>query len=142
MLGGLANVRAVSDQIFRVVCRAAVLEGAPAGWASMMLRQGEIALLPDEGGPDAINAAAHALGLTSMPVLRSEATAEAQEQTVIEYAAGWPLVWVADTFSDAARAWAHERGPMTLLVRSSGALPEVERHRIERFVASLGRQTE
>jgi hypothetical protein len=31
---------------------------------------------------------------------------------------------------------------MTLLVECSGALPETERHRIERFVASLGRQSE
>jgi len=31
---------------------------------------------------------------------------------------------------------------MTLLVQSRGALAETERRRIERFVASLGRQSE
>lgn len=108
----------------------------------MILGQGEIALLIDDGGLDTINAVAHALGLVSVPVLRSEATAEAQEQTVIEHAARLPLVWVADAFSEAVQAWARARGPMTLLVQSSGALPETERQRIERFVASLGRQAE
>ena len=127
---------------FRLVCRAAALEGAPEGWARTILRQGEIALLIDDGALDAINAVAHALGLVSMPVLRSETTAQAQEQTVIEHAARMPLVWVADDFSGPVRAWARDRGPMTLLVQSSGALPETERHRIERFVASLGRQAE
>jgi hypothetical protein len=132
----------VGDRIFRLVCGAAALEGAPEGWARMILSQGEIALLIDDGGLDTINAVAHELGLVSMPVLRAEATAQEQEQTVIEHAARLPLVWVADAFSEAVRAWAHDRGPMTLLVQSSGALPETERHRIERFVASLGRQSE
>jgi hypothetical protein len=132
----------VSDRIFRLVCGVAALEGAPEGWARMILSQGEIALLIDDGGLDTINAVAHALGLVSVPVLRSEATAEAQEQTVIEHAATLPLVWVADAFSEAVKTWAHARGPMTLLVQSSGALPETERQRIERFVASLGRQAE
>ncbi len=108
----------------------------------MILSQGEIALLVDDGGLDTINAVAHALGLVSMPLLRSEATAEVQERTVIEHAARMPLVWVADSFSDAVRAWARDRGPMTLLVQSGGALPEAERGRIERFVAALGRQAE
>jgi hypothetical protein len=108
----------------------------------MVLSEGEIALLVDDGGLDAFNAVAHALELVSMPVLRSEATAEAQEQTVIEHAGRMPLVWVADAFSEPVRAWARDRGPMTLLVQSGGALPETERHRIERFVASLGRQAE
>jgi hypothetical protein len=108
----------------------------------MVLSQGEIALLIDDGGLDAISAVAHALGRVSMPVLRGEATAEAQEQTVIEHAGRMPLVWVADAFSEAVGAWARDRGPMTLLLRSGGALPETERRRIERFVASLGRQAE
>jgi hypothetical protein len=77
-----------------------------------------------------------------MPVLRREATAQEQEQTVIEHAARLPLVWVADAFSSAAEAWARDRRPMTLLVGCRGALPETERHRIKRFVASLGRQSE
>jgi hypothetical protein len=132
----------VGDPIFRLVCGAAALEGAPAGWARMILSQGEIALLIDDGGLDTINAVAHEIGLVSMPVLRSEATAQEQEQTVIEHAARLPLVWVADEFGDAVRAWARDRGPMTLLVQSAGALAETERRRIERFVASLGRQSE
>jgi hypothetical protein len=127
---------------FRLVCRAAALTGAPEGWARTILRQGEIALLIDDGGLDAISEVTHALGLASLPVLRSEATAEAQEQTVIEHASRMPLVWIADDFGEAVQAWARDRGPMTLLVQSSGALPEAERHRIERFVASLGRQAE
>lgn len=108
----------------------------------MILSQGEIALLIDDGGLDTINAVAHELGLVSMQVLRSEATAELRERTVIEHAARLPLVWVAEAFSEAVRTWAHDRGPMTLLVQSGGALPESERRRIERFVASLGRQSE
>jgi len=132
----------MGDRIFRLVCGAAALEGAPEGWARMILGQGEIALLVDDGGLDTINAVAHELRLVSMPVLRSEVTAAAQEQTVIEHAARLPLVWVADAFSEAVRAWARERRPMTLLVQSSGALSEPERRLIERFVASLGRQSE
>ena len=61
---------------------------------------------------------------------------------MIEHTARLPLVWVAEAFSEPVRSWAHDRGPMTLLVESSGALPEAERNRIERFVASLGRQAE
>jgi hypothetical protein len=127
---------------FRLVCRAAALEGAPEGWARTILEQGEIALLIDDGQLDAINAVAHALGLVSVPVLRSEATAQVQEQTVIEHAARMPLVWIADGFGEPARDWARDRGLRTLWVQSSGALPETERHRIERFVASLGRQAD
>lgn len=92
----------MGDPIFRLVCGAAALEGAPEGWARIILWQGEIALLIDDGGLDTINAVAHELGLVSMRVLRSEATAQAQEQTVIEHAARLPPVWVADAFSDAA----------------------------------------
>ena len=132
----------MGEPIFRLVCGAGALEGAPEGWATRILSQGEIALLADDGGLDTINAVAHELGLVSMPLLRSEATAEAREQTVIEHAGRFPLVWVADAFSETVRAWAHDRGPMTLLVQTSGALPEAERRRIERFVASLGRQSE
>ncbi len=132
----------MGDPIFRLVCGAAALEGAPEGWARMILSQGEIALLIDDGGLDTINAVAHEIGLVSMPVLRAEATAQEQEQTVIKHAARLPLVWVADEFGDAVRAWARDRGPMTLLVQSAGALAETERRRIERFVASLGRQSE
>lgn len=124
------------------MCGAGALADAPEGWARAILRQGEIALLIDAGELDAINAVTHALGLVSMPVLRREATPEGQEQTVIEHAASMPLVWIADGFSEPVREWARDRGPMTLLVQSGGALPETERYRIERFVASLGRQAE
>jgi hypothetical protein len=132
----------MGEAIFRLVSGAGALEGAPEGWASMILSQGEIALLVDGGGLDTINALARSLGLVSVPLLRSEATAQEQEKTVIEHAARLPLVWVADAFSATAQTWARDRRPMTLLVECSGALPETERHRIERFVASLGRQSE
>jgi len=127
---------------FRLVCRASALERVPRDWAGAILRQGEIALLIDDGELDAVSAVAHALGLLSVTVLRSEATAEAQEQTVIEHAARMPVVWIAGAFSEAVQAWARDRGPMTLLVQSTGTLPESERYRVERFVASLGRQAE
>jgi hypothetical protein len=58
------------------------------------------------------------------------------------YAGDVATVWIDTAFSDTARAWARDRGPMTLLVESGGALPEVERRRIERFVAILGRQSD
>jgi hypothetical protein len=132
----------VSDPIFRLVCVPGALDGAPEGWASKLLREGEIALLGDDGGLPAINAAAHALGLATVPVVRSEDTPAAQEETVIGYAAALPIVWVAPDFSPAARSWAHDRGPMTLLVDADGPLPADARARIERFVGWLGRQTE
>lgn len=141
-VGALANVLVVGDPIFRLVCGASTLAGAPEGWARVMLSQGEIALLLDGGDLDAISAVAHTLGLVTMPVMRREATAQAQEQTVMEHAATMPLVWVADGFSETVRGWARDRGPMTLLVHTDGALPESERRKIERFVASLGRQSE
>jgi hypothetical protein len=75
-------------------------------------------------------------------VIRTEETPQRQEQTVIAHAGSLPLVWVGTDFSDAARTWAHDRGPMTLLVEVEGPLPEDERRRIERFVALLGRQAE
>ena len=71
-----------------------------------------------------------------------EATAEAQEATVMGFAGSMPLLWVAASFGPAAREWAVRRGPMTLLVEAEGALPEGERRRIDRFVALLGRQAE
>ena len=50
---------------------------------------------------------------------------EVQEQTVIAHAGSLPLIWVGSAFSDAARAWARDRGPMTLLVEVDGALSDV-----------------
>lgn len=126
---------------FRFVCVPSALEGAPAGWAREMLRDGEIALLGDEG-LEPVNEVAHELGLTTIAVLRSEETTERQDDTVIAYADGLPLVWVAGAFSDPASRWAQERGAMTLLVETYGPLSVEERKRIDRFVAILSRQSE
>ncbi len=128
--------------IFRMVCTPAALAGAPKGWAAETLREGEVAMLVDGGGLEAINAAAHTLDLVTISIVRREQSATVQEQTVIAYAGSLPLVWVAGGFSDSARAWARERGPMTLLVQADAELPDPERARIGRFVALLGRQTE
>jgi hypothetical protein len=129
----------MADPIFRLACVPAALDG---GWASDLLRTGELALLAGDGGLEELTAVAHALDLVSIPLLRTEADAAAQERTVQAYAGRFPLVWIADGFSDAAWAWARDRGPMTLLVEAGGPLPEDERKRIERFVATLGRQAE
>jgi hypothetical protein len=127
---------------FRFVCVPAALAGAPSNWARDMLRDGEIALLADAGGLGSINAVAHTLGLASVPLVRGEDSAAAQEATVIAYADALPLVWVAAAFSDSATAWARDRGPMTLLVAADAPLSDEERRRIDRFVATLGRQSE
>jgi hypothetical protein len=106
-----------------------------------MLREGEVALLSGEGiGP--INEIAHALDQATIAVFRSEQTPALQDRTVMAHADALPLVWVAERFSDEVTSWAHERGPMTLLVEASGPLPDDERRRIDRFVAILGRQSE
>jgi len=131
----------MSEPVFRFICAPSSLEGAPAGWAQEMLREGEIALLGDEGLGE-INQVAHELGQTSILLVRSEPSPERQDDTVIAHAGSLPLVWVAGAFSDAARRWAHARGPMTLLVATDGPLSAEERRRIERFVAILGRQSE
>ncbi len=136
------TVRRVPRSSFRFVCAPAALEGAPANWAREMLVDGEIALLVDSGGFAAISDVAHSLDLLSVPILRTEQTAARQEQTVIAYAESLPLIWAAGAFSPDATDWAHERGPMTLLVQAIGPLPESERRRIDRFVATLGRQSE
>jgi hypothetical protein len=132
----------VPDALFRLACAPAVLNSAPDGWVSTMLEEGELALLADDGGLAAITAIAHALDLVVVPVLRAEETAEQQEATVIAYAEAKPLIWIAPSFSEDAKSWAHRRGPMTLLVESSGALSEDERKRVERFAVILGRQAE
>jgi hypothetical protein len=96
----------------------------------------------DEGGLDAINAAAHTLDQVTVSIVRSEQTAVGQEQTVIMFAGPFPFVWVAGDFSEAVQVWARERGPMTLLVPAAAALPDQARARIGRFLAILARQTE
>jgi hypothetical protein len=132
----------MADPSFRFVCVPDALAGAPSGWAREMLQDGEIALLAGDGGLDAINAVAQDLDLASVPVVRGEDSASRQEQTVMAYAGSLPLVWVGASFGESAMAWARDRGPMTLLVTAAAPLSEEERRRIERFVATLGRQSE
>jgi hypothetical protein len=128
--------------IFRMVCRPASLDGAPKGWVAATLRDGDVALQVDDGGLEAIDAAARTLDQVTVSIVRREPTAEGQEQTVIAYAGSLPLIWVASRFSESVQGWAHDRGPMTLLIEAGGALPDNERSRIGRFVALLARQTE
>jgi hypothetical protein len=106
-----------------------------------MLRDGEIALLPNTGLA-AVNEVAHELGQTSILLVRGESDAEHQDATVIDYAGSLPAVWVAPAFSDVVGRWARDRGPMTLLVETDGPLSIDERKRIDRFVSILGRQSE
>jgi hypothetical protein len=129
----------MADPIYRLACVPAALEG---DWATDLLAEGELALLAGSGGLDELTAVAHALDLVSVPLLRTETSADEQERTVQAYAGSFPLVWIAAGFSDGARRWAHERGPMTLLVEADGPLAEDERRRVERFVGTLGRQAE
>jgi hypothetical protein len=132
----------MADALFRLVCTPRVLDGAPDGWVGSMLEQGELALLVDGGGLDAISEVAHRLDLVTVPLLRTEASAEAQERTVMTYAGSKALVWVAPAFGDAAAMWARDRGPMTLLVETGEPLSDDARRRVERFVVILGRQAE
>ena len=131
----------MSEPRFRFVCAPSALTGAPSGWAREMLREGEVALLGDEG-LEAVNTVAHELDLVAVSVIRAEESAERQDATVTDYAEALPLIWVAGSFTERANAWAHDRGPMTLLSQSSGPLGDEERRRIDRFVAILGRQSE
>lgn len=126
--------------MFRLVCLPAALGEAPARWA--MLSEGELALLPGDGGLDEVAELAHRLDLLSVELLRGESTDATQEDTVITFAGSLPLVWVAAGFSARAQGWAERRGPMTLLVSGEGALSADELRRVERFVATLGRQSE
>ncbi|HEX8159276.1 MAG TPA: hypothetical protein VF526_17975 [Solirubrobacteraceae bacterium] len=132
----------MASPLFRLVCSAGVLARAPEGWVSTMLQEGELALLLDDGGLDAVTALAHALDLVTVPLLRVEESIARRESTVMAYAGSQPLVWVAASFGDGARRWAHQRGPMTLLVESATPLSDDERKRVERFVVILGRQAE
>ncbi len=130
------------DPLFRLACAPAVLASASEQWVATMLEEGELALLADDGGLAAITALAHKLDLVVVPVLRAEQTPAQQEATMIAYAESKPLVWIAPSFSDEATTWAHQRGPMTLLLEASGPLSEDERRRVERFAVILGRQAE
>ena len=132
----------MAEPSFRFVCVPSALAGAPGSWARDMLREGEIALLPDDGGLEALNEVAHSLDLVAIPLVRGEESRARQEETVMAHADSLPLVWVAGSFSDGATAWARDRGPMTLLLATGGQLDAEERRRIDRFVATLGRQSE
>jgi hypothetical protein len=132
----------MDSSLFRMACPPSAFAGATADWPARLLQDGTIALLTDDGGLPAVDAVAHALGLFAVRVLRREATAEAQEATVMGFAGSMPLLWIAPSFGVAARDWAVRRGPMTLLVEADGGLPEEEQRRIDRFVALLGRQAE
>ena len=135
----------VTEPAFRFVCLPLALIGVGGrdkSWAREMLADGEIALLADDGGLNAIDQVAHDLGLISIPVIRGERTPQRQQRTVIAYADTLPLVWVAEAFDDETERWARDRGPMTLLVAADGPLSDDERRRIDRFVATLGRQSE
>jgi hypothetical protein len=128
--------------LFHLVCVPSALDGAPQGWAAEMLVDGDVALLPDAGGLAGIDAVAHALGVATIAVVRSETSDAQRDATVMAHAGSLPLVWLGGAFSEAVRRWARERGPMTLLVEADGTLSDDERRRIERFVALLGRQAE
>jgi hypothetical protein len=130
------------DPLFRMVCSPAALADPAKEWAAETLREGEVALLVDGGGLEAVNAAAHALDLLTVSIVRSEESPDRQDETVIAFAGSFPLVWIAGEFTDSAKTWAHDRRPMTLLVEADGPLPADERHRIARFLALLARQTE
>jgi hypothetical protein len=131
----------VPETRFRFVCVPSALAGTPAGWAREMLEEGEVALLAGEG-LEAVDRVAHDLGQRTIVLVRTEQSLDLQDQTVMAYADGLPLVWVAAEFSDAARSWARDRGPMTLLSEASGPLGDEERRRVDRFLAMLGRQSE
>ena len=126
---------------FRFVCSPSALAGTPAGWAREMLEEGEVALLPSDG-LDVINQVAHELAQITIRLVRTERDQGQQDATVMAYAGALPLVWVAAEFSDAVSSWARDRGAMTLLSVSDGPLGDEERRRIDRFLASLGRQSE
>ena len=128
--------------LFHLVCTPATLDGAPEGWVSTMLDEGELALVADGGGLDAISELAHRLDLLTVTLVRGEQRAEELAATIMRFAGSKPLVWVAPAFGEETVAWAHARGPMTLLVETGGALSDDERKRVERFVVILGRQAE
>lgn len=130
------------DAVYRLVATSTAVARTPDGWVAETLRDGAVTLVIDHGGLDAIDAAARALGHVAVSVLRRESGAEAQEEAVIAFAGAMPLVWVSAQFSERTRTWARERGPMTLLVPASDALPADELARIARFVTLLSRQTD
>ena len=125
------------DPLFRLICVPDVLASAPDGWAEGLLTDSELALAPSGDDLAAVRAVGRALDRPAIAVLRDDEDATAQA-----FAANLPIVWIAPSFSDAAQEWARRRGPMSLLVASSGALDDEDRRRIERFVGILDRQAE
>ena len=109
----------VPEPRFRFVCAPSALTGAPAGWARDMLREGEVALLGDEG-LDAVNAVAHELDQMAVSLSATEAIARApgRDRDRLRRLAAARLGGRRASPS-AASAWARDRGPMTLLSRSS-----------------------
>jgi hypothetical protein len=132
----------MADPVFRLVAVASALLDAPPDWARELMAGGELALLPGAAGLDAVSELAHRLDVTSIPVLRAETSPSAQADTVMAWAGSMPLLWIDASFSERVRAWARDRGPMTLLVACAGELPAEEQRRITRFAATLGRQSE
>ncbi len=130
------------DAVYRLVATSTAVARTPEGWVAENLRDGVVTLVVDDGGLDAIDAAARALDQVAVSVLRREPGPEAQEDAIIAFAGTMPLVWVSAEFSRRTRTWARERGPMTLLVPASDALPAAELARIARFVTLLSRQTD
>ena len=61
----------MAGPIFRLVCTPGTVDGAPEGWVEAMLDEGELALLVDGGGLDAISQVAHSLDLVTVPLLRA-----------------------------------------------------------------------
>jgi hypothetical protein len=132
----------MADPLFRLVCSPGTIDATPDGWVGTLLDDGELALLVDDGGLEAVSAVAHDLDVVTVPLLRVEHSGEQQERTVMRYAGAMALVWIAPSFGEQAQQWARERGPMTLLVETGEPLSDEERKRIERFVVILGRQAE
>ncbi len=131
----------MSAPAFRFVSAPSALTGGPAGWASEMLREGEVALLAGTAVTE-VYAVAHDLGRPAIQVIRGETDPDAQDATVISYSDHLPLIWVAPNFSATVEHWAKERGPMTLLLQAERPLSDEQRRTIDRFVAILGRQSE
>ena len=131
----------MSAPAFRFVSAPSALTGGPAGWASEMLREGEVALLAGTVMTE-VYGVAHDLSRPAIQVIRGESEPEAQDATVIVYSDNLPFIWVAPSFSESTQRWAKERGPMTLLVEAAQPLSAEQRRTIDRFVAILGRQSE
>ena len=88
----------MSDALFRMVCVPAALDG----WSLDMLRDGEVALLVDGGGLDAVNAVAHRLDAPTVRVVRSEDSYKAILRSTLEQTASR---WESAQAPSAPRGW-------------------------------------